>query len=321
MRPHPVLCLQVALFFAFSVLAPLPAEAAERTRGSQTIVDAVDDVQANENGLLQELHESLKADRQQTQIDLRNVRAALRADWQQTRQNVLGIELKMVEMRQNIAKKGLFGFNPIAKLRQGLLKRASDAIDELGVEGFRAKVREVAGVDLVPDAPEGASEQLVHGLLMRTIETTFDEVADELSHGSQADIEAALDEAEGVIGQIQKGAEPETVAAGLKERHMADLPGEGEKASTTFKSVFKAVFRVARTLFFVAALGAVGMVSLGFLAAAITGESLVFSAVGGAALIACLVGIVKYIRDCIKQFGKKASEIFAEPALASEVAR
>ena len=98
----------------------------------------------------------------------------------------------------------------------------------------------------------------------------------------------------------------------MVERHLRPLMDQAPSRGRG-RSFFKAAWKVLRTLFFCAALGALGMVSLGFIAYGLTVEFFAFTAVGGAMAIASLVGIVRYVVQCIKSFRPSGGDASPPP--------
>ncbi len=337
MAPNRYLNLLVALVFAFGVLAPAPLMAAERARNAKEYeanirsseMSRLDHLGTEEQSKAswQGFKDFWKNDWEQTKADMRGVGEFLKRDWEQTKKDFVSIKLKMYQLRKNLFSKGGSRKNPFEKLRSGLMKRASDAIDEMGASGFRNKIKEVAGVDILPNALQNADDQMLRGLLIRNIEETFDSVAHEMANADRKQLEKVIDDAEVVVNKIHKGATPEEVIEDLKRDHLASVTPDGAKASGGTKKVFKAIWTVVRTLFMVAAVGAIGMVTLGFMVYGLSAQVFLFTAVGGAATVACLVGVIYYIYQGIKEIiGKKGSFTFKgdfdlefrKPALANE---
>ena len=333
--------LIVALIFTFSVLAPAPLLAAERARLHQeesmaAELSRLDHLGTQEQGELpagkskaswQGFKDFWKKDWEQTKADMSAIGQFLKNDWEQTKKDFARIKLKMYQLRKDLFSKSGSRKNPFEKLRAGLMKRASDSIDEMGASAFRQKVKEVAGVDILPHAPANANDQMLRGLLIRNIEETFDSVAHEMATADRKDLEKVIDDAEVVVNKIHKGATPEEVIQDLGREHLQGITPDGAKASGGAKKVFKAIWTVVRTLFMVAAVGAIGMVTLGFMVYGLSAQVFLFTAVGGAATVACLVGIIYYIYKGIKEIiGKKGSFTFKgdfdlefrKPALANE---
>ncbi|MBI4870881.1 MAG: hypothetical protein HY814_04875 [Candidatus Riflebacteria bacterium] len=307
MQTRRIICLLTVFFFAFAVLAPVPLAAAENARGaalSGVKEFPVKDSAQSKSGLSR-LGDFLARDFARTKADLAAIRARLAS-------------LKLAASARN---RGERLRDRLQQLRETLVDRLDTTIDEMGLREFTATVEKITGKPIVPNA-EGMDEGMVRARLARSFDESFELLTDEMERSGPAVAVEAVKEADGVVDQMAHGATPEQVVETLKARHFGP---EGDKGKGRGPGFLKAVTTVLRTLFMVAACGAISLVSLGVLSYGLAAGGLVFVATGGAAVVACLYGVVYYVAACIKEFrGARAPRVPAPtfvPAFALEVAR
>jgi hypothetical protein len=160
-------------------------------------------------------------------------------------------------------------------------------------------------------------ESLVRARLARSFDDSFQVLAAEMERSGPATAVEAVREADGVVDEMARGATPEQVVETLKARHFG--PG-GLQSKGRGPAFFKAVSAVLKTLFMVAACGAISLVSLGILSYGLASGGLLFVAAGGAAVMACLYGVIHYVAECIKTF-RAGPQRAGAPAFAMGVAR
>ena len=225
-------------------------------------------------------------------------------------------KLGLLKLRKDLDSKSRSSWGAALRtLKEKMLTKASETIDEHGAEQFRQMVLDITGQSLLENVPSGASEQVLSSLLMKEISANCDLVSAAIEDSSRAELEEVLSTTESIVDRINNGATDEELAQSLNVSSSSESTHTGPKG----RRVIKKVFKVLMSVFMCAAVGAIGLVSLGFLAAAVTGGSILLSAAGGAVTIACIVGIFKYIKEAINVFRKappagesKASTLFVD---------
>ncbi|MBI3893365.1 MAG: hypothetical protein HY303_17750 [Candidatus Wallbacteria bacterium] len=301
MQPSRFICLLTVFCFSFAVLAPAPLAAAENAKRSA----------------LSEVKEFLVKDWAQSRSDFRRLGDFLARDFAKTKSDFTAIRARLASLKLAASAKDRGGqlHNQLQRLRDTLADRLDATIDEMGVRPFTAAVEKVAGTPVVTGA-EGMDERIVRARLARSFDEAFQVLTDDMDRSGPGRVVSALQEADGVVDQMARGDTPEQVVESLGTRHFGP---DGGKAMGRGPGFFKALGTVIETLFMVAACGAISLVSLGILSYGLVSGGLVFVAAGGAAVVACLYGVVFYIAQGIKQLhGASSSQM---PALTLEMAR
>lgn len=305
MRPGRIISLLTVFFFSFAVLAPIPLAAAENQRASG--LSAVKDF--------------LVKDWAQTRGDLRRLGDFLDRDFARTRADVSAVHARLVSLKlaTSAGDRGGRLRDRLQRLREMLADRLDATIDEMGVHQFAATVEKIAGAPIVQGAA-GMDESLVRARVARSFDEAFEVVAGEMEQSGPRATFEAIREADGVVNQMSLGATPEQVVETLKTRHFG--PDGNKFKDRRAPGFFSAVSTVLKTLFMLAACGAISLVSLGILSYGLATGGLLFVAAGGAAVGACLYGIIFYVADCIKRLrAAPARTPVPAPALSLEVAR
>jgi len=286
----------VIFFFAFSVLAPMPLAAADNLYH-----------QAQNNVQRQA---QMTDDDSRFQNQFRSFKEFWKNDWQQTKNDFISIKLKLYKLRKDLFNRNRSSWaKTLDKLKGNLLTKASDTIDEIGPRNFHRMVFEVSGQKLLQlnaDIDSPVSDQVLAAKMMKEISTTFDAVASDLSKAGPEELDQVLEQTEAIVDRLKKGDSQEDISIALQnEVNMAEH-GNGHSQGKT-KRFFKAAYRVFMALFMTASVGAISLVSLGFLSAAVAGGSILFAALGTAATIACIIGVVKYMKEGIAAIKGKPS--------------
>jgi len=212
-------------------------------------------------------------------------------DWNQTKKDFISIRLTLYKLRKDLFSRGRSSWGTsFEKLKGNLLEKASTTINEIGPREFQRMVFEATGQQVLGDIDEDSNKQMLSAKMINEIGHTFDVVATDIINGSKSDLEEVLNNTESIITSLRKGDSQEEVGANLRKKV--------DKKSSP-KKFFKTAYKVLMAVFMAASVGAISLVSLGFLSAAIAGGSIVFTALGGAMTIACIVGIVKYVKEGI----------------------
>ncbi len=151
--------------------------------------------------------------------------------------------------------------------------------------------------------------------MLRKFDKDFSVLAPALLNGG-SDVEDALERTEAIASDISAGQMTEAVVG----RHLQPLMKE-RTAKRRGVGFFKATLKILRTLFFCAALGVFGIISVGIIAYGLTVEFFLFTAVGGGLAIACLVGMINYVVRCIKDLKAEPVPASPLPAMDMEVAQ
>ncbi|MBI4860370.1 MAG: hypothetical protein HY815_08920 [Candidatus Riflebacteria bacterium] len=299
MRPGRVTCLLTAIFFAWSVLAPAPLAAAQASR-------------------LSGVKEFLIKDWERTRSDLRRVGEFLARDFARTKADLSAVRSRLASLKLVASSKDRG--DRMRELMQGVRERLVDrldaTIDEMGVREFAAMVARFTGKPVVA-AGEDADGRLMKARLVRSFDQAFQTVTDDMARKGPGALVDAVREADDIVEQIGRGATPGQVAEVLQARHLG--PG-GDRDAVRKVGFFRALGKVLNTLFMVASCGALSLVSLGFMAYGLTTGGLFFTATGGAAVAACLYGMVFYVARCIKELHGAAPFLDPESAFAMGVA-
>jgi hypothetical protein len=301
MKPGRWSALAIIFFFCFSVFAPLPLSAMEPAQLSAMESAPLSAMESASSPKMEE--EGLKTRASSFTEFFKN-------DWTQTKKDFFIMKIKLLKLRQDlVSKKSSSWDSTFNNLKENLLEKTGKTIDELGPRNFHRMVFEVTGQAVLPSISDETSDQVLAALMMKEIHEVFDTVCNDMAKGSREELESVLNDTETILNRLKNGETEEELAASLKKDVFAatngevfsdgpQAPGTTVKASRgSFKTVFKAVYKTLMAVFMCAAVGAIGLVSLGFLSAAIAGGSIVFGALGGAATIACVVGVIKYIKE------------------------
>ncbi len=294
MRPRRITCLATVFCFCFAVLAPTPLAAAENAQRLS----------------LSSVKEFLVKDWAQSKSDMKRLGDFLARDFARTRADFSAVRARLATLKLAASAKDRGGQlrDHLQRLRETLADRLSSTIDEMGVRQFAATVEKISGAPLVAGA-EGMDERMVRARMTRQL--------GEMERSEPGEVVETVKEADGLVEQMSRGATPEQLVDSLRARHFG--PDDGKKVSRG-PGFFKAVAAAIKTLFMVSACGAISLVSLGFLSYGLASGGLVFVAAGGAAVVACLYGVVYYIAQGIRQL-RKASPPRPVPDFALEGAR
>ncbi len=300
MRSRRISCLLTLFFFAFAVLAPLPLEAAQNERAS----------------VLSGVKEFLVKDWEQTKGDMRRLGDFLKRDFARTRDDVSAIRARLASLKLAVSGGDRGGrlHDRLQRLRETLVDRLDTTIDEMGIEKFSATVDKIAGVQVVAGA-EGKDEHLVRARLARTFDDSLQVLFEEMEHSGPAAAVDAVREADGVVDQMARGATPEQLVKTLKDRHFGPDGSQGNRRGPGF---FKGLGTILKSLFMVAACGGLSLVSLGILSYGLASGGVLFVAAGGAAVLACLYGVIYYVAAGIKRIRKNRPSLGPVPAFALE---
>lgn len=302
MRPSRITCLATVFCFCFAVLAPAPLAAAENAQRLS----------------LSSVKEFLVKDWAQSKSDMKRLGDFLARDFARTRADFSAVRARLATLKLAASAKDRGGQlrDHLQRLRETLADRLNSTIDEMGVRQFAATVEKISGAPLVAGA-EGKDERMVRARMTRQLDEAFLVVTGEMERSEPGEVVETVKEADGLVEQMSRGATPEQLVESLRARHFG--PDDGKKVSRG-PGFFKAVAAAIKTLFMVSACGAISLVSLGFLSYGLASGGLVFVAAGGAAVVACLYGVVYYIAQGIRQL-RKASPPRPVPDFALEGAR
>jgi len=280
MRPGRVSCLVTALFFSFAVLVAEPVRADEGRFPT-----------------LQSIKNFFLRDWENTQHDVQRLGDLIARDFARTRADLAGVRARLAGLK--LAFSG--GAHPervremMGRLHEKLVDRLDATIDEMGLPKFRELVE---GLNGAPVLPPGAitDERAARAALGQAFDRAFGDITEDMVRSGPAALLDAAREADGVVAQVARGDTPEQLVQTLRAKHFTS--GDATARRLGF---WRTLGLILNTLFMVAACGALSLVSLGFMAYGLSSGGLIFSVVGGAAVVGCLYGVVFYIAHAIHE--------------------